>query len=139
MDPLTAVGLASNVVQFVQFTSNLIQTAVEIHRSSTGCTTDVLTLDALYRHLSDFNNELASGRNNASGYLNGRGSESTYGVPSFRTLSMLCQSDCEKLLSVVGTLKKQHGSTKRWHSFRTALKMFWEKDEIEHLEDRVRH
>ncbi|KAI0549228.1 hypothetical protein F4679DRAFT_584803 [Xylaria curta] len=137
MDPLTAVGLASNVVQFVEFTSDLIQTAVEIHKSSTGCSADVLTLDSLYRQLSNFNDGLSSSSKNAHGYLNGRGNESSKDVPSLHTLSLLCKSDCEKLLSVVDTLKKQNGTTKRWLSFRIALKMMWGRDKIESLEKRL--
>ncbi|KAI1740933.1 hypothetical protein F4680DRAFT_447784 [Xylaria scruposa] len=137
MDPLTAVGLASNVVQFVHFTSDLIHTAVKIHKSSIGCTDDVLTLDSLYQQLSAFNDGFSSGSKNAHGYLNGRGNESTQGIPSFHALSLLCKSDCEKLLSVVDTLKKQHGPRKHWQSFRTALRMVWEKDKIEELEKRL--
>ncbi|KAI0102583.1 hypothetical protein GGR51DRAFT_527012 [Nemania sp. FL0031] len=137
MDPLTAVGLAGNIVQFVQFAADLIQTAVEIRRSSTGCTADVLTLDTLYQQLNNFNDELASGRSNASGYLNGQGSASNPGVISFRELSLLCKSDCEELLSVVDTLKGQCGPRKRWRSFRTALSILWKKDKIEELEKRL--
>ncbi|KAI0185799.1 hypothetical protein EV127DRAFT_306135, partial [Xylaria flabelliformis] len=137
MDPLTAVGLAGNVVQFVQFTSDLIQTAVEIHKSSTGCSADVLTLDSLYQQLSDFNDGFSSGSKNAHGYLHERGGKSTQGLPSFQVLSLRCKSDCKELLSVVKTLKKQHGPGKRWQSFRTALRIVWEKDRIEELEKRL--
>ncbi|GAP91527.1 putative NACHT nucleoside triphosphatase [Rosellinia necatrix] len=137
MDPLTAVGLASNIIQFVQFTWSLIQTAVEIHPSSTGCSADVLTLDSVYRQLSDFNHELASGHSNASLYLDGRGGKSVLGVPSLQKLSLQCQSDCDKLLSVVNTLKGKGRPGKRWQSFRAALKMAWEKKTIEELESRL--
>jgi hypothetical protein len=57
MDPLTALGLAGNVVQFVQFASSLIQTVVEIRQSSAGCTADVLTLDMVYGQLGDLSNQ----------------------------------------------------------------------------------
>ncbi|KAJ5360510.1 hypothetical protein N7517_009701 [Penicillium concentricum] len=137
MDPLTALGLASNVVQFVQFASNLVKIAVEVRRSSSGCTDDILTLDTLYGQLNDFNSELLSGRDNASSYLNGPGSKSNKNSTSLRTLSLLCQSDCEKLLLVVRKLKVQDGSRGRWQSFRTALKSLWEKEDIEDLERRL--
>jgi hypothetical protein len=140
MDPLTALGLASNVVQFVQFTSGLIQTAVEIRRSSAGCTADILSLDSLYGQLNDFNDGLALSHENASGYLNGPGRElpkSAQNITSFRTLSLLCKSDCEKLLQAVDKLKVQGGSRGHWQSFRTALKMVLGNDKIEDLERRL--
>lgn len=137
MDPVTALGLASNVVQFVQFASDLVKTAIEVRRSSSGCTADILTLDTLYGQLNDFNAELLSGRDNASSYLNGPGSKSDKNATSFRTLSLLCQSDCEKLLLVVRKLQVQDGSRGRWQSFRTALKSLWEKEDIRDLERRL--
>ena len=140
MDPLTALGLASNVVQFVQFTSDLIQTVVEIRRFSAGCTADILSLDSLYGQLNNFNVGLALSHENASGYLNGLGRElpkSAQNITSFRTLSLLCKSDCEKLLQVVDKLKAQDGSRRHWQSFRTALKIVWGKDKIEELERRL--
>jgi hypothetical protein len=139
MDPLTALGLASNIVQFVQFALGLVQTAVEVRGSSAGCTAHVLTLETLYGQLNDFNVELTSSHDNANSYLNRQGSESesVKYVTSFRTLSLLCKSDCARLLRVVDKLKMQDGSRGRWQSFRIALKILWEKDEIEQLEGRL--
>ncbi|KAL6399370.1 hypothetical protein AUP68_17916 [Ilyonectria robusta] len=137
IDPLEALGLASNVVQFVQFTSNLIHNAVAIHRYSAGCTTDILTLDTLYGQLNDINTRLKSSYDNASGYLNGQGWDYTRDVTSCRKLSLLCKSDCEKLLKLVGELKIQDGPQARWKSFRAALKMEWKKENIEGLEQRL--
>jgi hypothetical protein len=117
MDPLTVLGLASNVVQFVQFTSDLIQTAAEIRRSSAGCTVDILSLGSLYGQLNDFNVGLALSHENASSYLNGPGRElpkPAQNITSFRTLSLLCKSDCEKLLQVVDKLKVQEGPRRHW-------------------------
>ncbi|KAJ8133152.1 hypothetical protein O1611_g474 [Lasiodiplodia mahajangana] len=138
MDPLTAIGLAGNVIQFVQFTSDLTRTAVEICKSPTGCAADILTLDSLYQQLNNFNDRLASGHSSTmSAQLGGRSCASALDIPSFRELSLLCKSDCEKLLSVVGTLKGKGGPGKRWQSFRTALRMVWRKEEIEELEKRL--
>ncbi|KAJ5724852.1 hypothetical protein N7493_006580 [Penicillium malachiteum] len=110
MDPLTALGLASNIVQFVRFASDLIKTAVELRRSSSEYTDNFLELDTLYGQLNDFNAELISGQENARRYLDGPGSKSDKKHSSLRTLSRLCQSDCEKLLNVMRKLKVQDGS-----------------------------
>ena len=58
MDPLTALGLATNVVQFIQFPSNLIQTTVDIRRSSARCTVNS-DVGLFYGQLNHFNAELA--------------------------------------------------------------------------------
>jgi hypothetical protein len=44
MDPLTAIGLASAIVQFVDFSTKLIGGAREIYHSTTGSTTQNVTL-----------------------------------------------------------------------------------------------
>jgi hypothetical protein len=47
MDPLTALGLASNIVQFVDFTSKLISTAHSLYTSTSGAKAEHLELEAL--------------------------------------------------------------------------------------------
>jgi hypothetical protein len=136
MDPCTALGLASNVVQFVHFASSLVHAVVEVQRSSAGCTDEVLSLDTLYGQLNDFHVELESNPSNASRNHEQHGSVSVHGSSSFRTLSLLCKSDCEKLLRVVRKLKTQDASRGRWQSFRIALRTLWDKKEIEDLEQR---
>ncbi|KAH7367379.1 hypothetical protein B0T11DRAFT_53324 [Plectosphaerella cucumerina] len=41
MDPLTAVGLASNIIAFVDFSSKLVKVAAEVRRSTSGVTEDI--------------------------------------------------------------------------------------------------
>ncbi|KAK3368129.1 hypothetical protein B0H63DRAFT_528511 [Podospora didyma] len=137
MEPIAALGLASNVAQFLQFASSLIQTAVEIRNSSSGCTSDVLTLDSLYGQLNDFNNKLMSKNGIVRGCVDPPSRASTIDVTSFQVLSDLCRTDCEKLLHAVAKLKVKDGTSGRWQSFRTALKAVWKKEEIKELERRL--
>lgn len=58
MDPLTAFGLASNVISFVSFASALIQTSFELHRSDSDATGYVLSLDKVYGDLETLNSRL---------------------------------------------------------------------------------
>lgn len=52
MDPLTGVGLAANVIQFVGFPSDLISKTSEITASATGTTNKITTtLDTMYTRL----------------------------------------------------------------------------------------
>jgi hypothetical protein len=41
MDPLTAIGLASNIIAFVDFSSKLVKVAAEVRRSTSGVTEDI--------------------------------------------------------------------------------------------------
>jgi hypothetical protein len=137
MDPITALGLASNAVQFLSFGTELLKTARAIHRTTSTGVSEVLTLEKVYGDLKNLNSELLSGCANSSSYLNGPGSQPDQQNTSFRTLILSCQTDCEKLLDIVEKLKMQDGSKGRWQSFRTALKVFWAKDEIDELKSRL--
>ncbi len=55
MDPLTAFGLASNVVAFIDFGCSLVSSAVEVYNSvdgTTADTTDLLSVISRLEHLS---------------------------------------------------------------------------------------
>lgn len=137
MEAIAALGLASNIVQFVSFASSLIKTTIEILRSSNGCTADILALDSLYAQLHSFNHELGSKHDDAHGNLSGPGSQSNNDITSLRSLSLLCKSDCEKLLKVVSDLKLQEAPKGRWKCFAAVLKATWRRDEIKNLETRL--
>ena len=58
MDPLTALGLAANVLQFVAFASKLFTAANEIHHA--GASTATLDISLLVSDLSQLNVKLKS-------------------------------------------------------------------------------
>lgn len=134
MEALAALGLASNIVQFIQFTSNVIGAAVELRDAPAGSsTTEILTLDALYTQLHHISVALEASHERAAAYLMTDGPA----VASFRTLSALCKEDCKRLLETVSQLRVQPSSSGKWKSFRVALKVAWKKSEIKDLEDRL--
>ncbi|KAF6809448.1 hypothetical protein CSOJ01_06926 [Colletotrichum sojae] len=137
MNPLAALGLASNVVQFVDFTSGLMRTAKEIYRSADGATSAVLDLDTLYSELRDHLDQLVLGHNKAGRYLHLMSTRSNSSDHTLRNMSTLCKSDCEKLLTKIKELKDSGGSRGRWRSFRIALKYVWNEEEIQDLEHRL--
>ena len=132
MEALAALGLAGNIVQFIQFVSQLMKNTSELRRSSTGCTAKVVELETLYESLRDISMKLESGRHDAWAYL------STDEAKSFRTLLTLCKVDCAELLAIVNCLRlPQKASSGRWESFRVALLLHWNKDKIQALEARL--
>ncbi|UPL04115.1 hypothetical protein LCI18_015049 [Fusarium solani-melongenae] len=54
MDPLSAVGLAGNIVQFVQFATTLFEATKGIHESTTGVSRNHAAIGFIYEKLSDF-------------------------------------------------------------------------------------
>ena len=65
MDPLTALGLAANIVQFVDFTSKLISQSHEIYRSADGALEDHVALENVANNLSKLSDELKKEREEA--------------------------------------------------------------------------
>ncbi|KAI1129080.1 hypothetical protein F5Y10DRAFT_264542 [Nemania abortiva] len=135
MDPLVALGLASNVAQFVGFASKLISTSLEIHESLSGCTDDVSILDTVYGRLND----LSAGLRTCSETRLVVSLEPSESVAAIRDLSHTCQEDCRKLMTIVKNIKLGAGlkGPKLWLSFKAAVKVALEKNEITRLEERL--
>jgi len=132
MVTLAALGLAGNIVQFVQFASQLMKNTRRLRKSTTGCIAEVLELEALYEQLYDLSAKLGAGQSAAIPYL------SNPDAAPFRRLLDLCRKDCEKLLAIVAKLRvPQQGSNETWKSFRVALLAYWKNDEIKELETRL--
>ncbi|KAI7779269.1 hypothetical protein LA080_001032 [Diaporthe eres] len=58
MDPLTAFSLAGTIIQYLDFTTSLVRTTVEIHDSIKGLSSEVSSLEEVYTALSEFSSEL---------------------------------------------------------------------------------
>jgi hypothetical protein len=128
MDPLSALGLASNIVQFVDFTCKLISITHSLYESTSGTKEENLELEKLahaIRSLADDATAKFPNTKNAS----------TQEV-TLRELSDMCRGVADELLSVLQTLKVK-GSHKKWESFYHALKSEWKQKEISALEERL--
>lgn len=51
IDPLTAIGLAGNIVQFIDFGTKIVSKARDIHTSAVGATRDVSDLNHVTEEL----------------------------------------------------------------------------------------
>lgn len=143
MDPLTALGLASNVFACISFASDLIKGTIEIGRSTDGTSTDITNLDAVYNQLSKLCDGLKSGiehripdhpHDDAEREIEDQVSKIAI---SLKVLSGVCKVDCDELLRIIAKLRTKDGAKGKWVGFRTALKIAWEKKSIEELEARL--
>lgn len=140
MDPLTSLGLAAGVVQFVSFASHLIIKTKEVYDSSTGQIDEVLTLETTYTRLHELSQSLEACSRRDPTLQNVEGN--TDYVKNFlaiKDLSRNCECDCQKLLKIVDKLKTSGDSRHRWQTFRVALRTVWKGNEIAELEQRLHH
>lgn len=136
MDPLTALGLASNVFSFVSFASGLIKGTLEIRASATGCNIDITRLDAVCEQLKDLCDGLQScSEHKISGALAEDHVAKVF--IAVKSLCVVCKADGDELLRITKTLRTKNGSKGKWDSSIVALKKAWEKSSIDELEERL--
>jgi hypothetical protein len=136
MDPLPALGLASNIVQFVDFTCKLISTTRELQLSQFGTKVEYMELQSITRNIQQLARQ-ACPRDSPYSTIKSKNDE------TLRELSSQCQEVSEELLSVLESLSVR-GMMKheRWESFYQALRSEWNKEYIEDLQlrlDRISH
>lgn len=131
LDPLTALGIAANVVQFIDFTLRIIAKSNDIHQSASGSLVEhddlskvTLDLSALSKKLQDALTMTATTAN------------LTPDEQALHHLSTGCFEASQELMQALQKLQSS-GKLGRFRSFRQALKTVWSKDEIKQLERRV--
>lgn len=129
MDPLSALGLASNIVQFVDYISKLISTTHKLRISPSGTKIEYLELENIalnIQHLSHL----------ASQEESPRSSILSKNDKTLRDLSSQCHEVSNELLSVLKSLEVK-GKGERWESFYQALRSEWKKERIQELQLRL--
>lgn len=124
MDPLSAIGLAGNIVQFVQFSCSLVSQTSAIYSSSTGQLQSHIELDVIAADLSRLCTNIRNGLSEQS--------DTQLGI-----LASLCQKIADDLTAIVAKLKRNEGGNKKWQSFRQALKATINAKEVEQLSCRI--
>lgn len=131
LDPFSAVSLAGNVVQFIQFGCHLVATTHEIHRSSAGTLKENLDAEIVTNRLLNTIEELENGR-----------AQILYD-PKTSTESRLveiaeaCELLAKEILSRLEKLKSKE-PRKIGSSVLKALKTTWSKDELRALTKRLK-
>lgn len=136
MDPLTAVGLASNVFSFVSFASGLIKGTLEVSASASGCSIDVARLDLVCEELQVLCDGLQSCIEHRIPGAHA-GCHVTKVFIAVKALSEACKADGDALLRITKKLRTKNGSTGKLDSFRVSLKKAWEKSSIDELQERL--
>lgn len=124
MDPVSALSLAANVVQFVDFTWKLLSATRSIYHSPSGSTAEHEDLYHLSSDLIAIDNDLTA--------LAAPGA-----IPeSLRLLSGRCKEIAAELLGILENLQTSNPHRK-WKSFVQALRSVYKKGDIENLARRL--
>lgn len=142
LDPLSALGLASNVIQLVDFASRLVKKGTEIHLR--GETVDNARLEAVTVNLVHQSKNITTSVGRAGLPSAPRSQEEKVvnlsppqnNHQSLMTTKILldtarnCAITANELVECLENLKRKHGRNAVWRSFRQAIKTEWSKETI---------
>lgn len=127
MEALSAISLASNIVQFLEFGLRVLSKGNKIYRSVDGALDENLDLEVVTSHLLVMQTKLKSTLLSST-----HTQLVSDDVKAFNALSESCSALAEKLLERLTRVKVQ-GRFRRWKSLRQALKIVWSKQDIENM------
>jgi hypothetical protein len=128
LEALVAVGLAGNIVQFVDFSCRLLSTATTIHRA--GAAQNVQDVDTVTQALRQWCEKISTARTTTAQQ------RVLEDHQSLLELAEKCQIAATQLLSATQALKAKHPGSK-WSSFKSALATAWNEKEIKDMADRL--
>ena len=134
MDPLSAVGLAANVIQFVDFATDLISRGNELYISSEGALSRNVEIEGVAKRLVDINQRILTNPLRFPKF----GSDAT-GTSTHEPLARVAKSYNEvakELLEVLDKLKV-HGNRRKWKSVQQAVRSIWSQDKVDRLVERM--
>ncbi|EPE09112.1 nacht nucleoside triphosphatase [Ophiostoma piceae UAMH 11346] len=152
MDPISALGLASNIIQFVDFASQLVTTGLDIYKSSHGATRENAALEVSVTQLKNFTASLKvvhadhgkpSLRQSVSiptELVYQHKELSAPHIATIQTVASECSLLCAETLSIVNGLKVPHDTSfRRLRAMAATVKTFYRGKEIKDLDERLRN
>lgn len=126
LDPFTSIGLASNIIDFLNFSFKLISETKTIYNSASGNIAEHASLSAIAADLRDYCEDL--------GESSARGAAKV--DPEIGSIASECGDVAEELIGVVTRIqaKREHS---KWESFKAAWRAYYHEDEIRRLASRV--
>ena len=123
MESLAALGLASNAIQFVDFTSKLISTAHSLYISTTGTTAENAELEVVTKHIraladNTYPQTVAVPGSNTA--INSQSSPAS-APDALQDLARQCREVADELLTLLASFGVQ-GRHRTWKSIRSALR-----------------
>jgi hypothetical protein len=132
MAELVALGLASNVVQFVDFGIKLFSESREIYKSAHGFGGSDLELEVVATDLHRLTANLIPSAD-PSANTNALSKEEI----ELQKLAALCHKLADELLALLDDLKVKGLNRRKWQSFKQALRHAKKQGKIQNLEKRL--
>jgi len=120
MDAFTVIGLAGNIVQFVDFSWKLIVGCRAIYKSSEGASAENLALNVIANDIVKLSSAISTSSHDKQ----------------LDPLAKECMNISKELLNALGKLTAK-GQRTVWTSFQIALKEVWKKGKIEDIYSRL--
>lgn len=125
LDPLTALSVASSVIQFVDFGTKLISKGKEIYKSADGVLADHAEQAAISSRLADLTRALSTSID-----MSAATRELSPAENALKEVALVCRQVAEDFTLAIDELRVT-GKNRKWKSFRQALKSVWMKEGIE--------
>lgn len=138
MDPASAIGLASSIVQLLGFAGDLLNKSKEIYKSVDGSTNANNQLEVIARTLEQLTAEITiieQTQDDVSGMGFGI-SRKDKSEKELERLCEACRGVSRELLQALEKLKRAKGDTK-WGSFNQALRIIWSESKVNELAAQV--
>ncbi|KAI1323378.1 hypothetical protein F5Y16DRAFT_412669 [Xylariaceae sp. FL0255] len=129
MDPISAIGLASSVVQLLDFAGKLVSKSKEIYRSGRGSLVKHDEIEAVTKTLETQSRRIALQANSFQRSSSETGRDLLELCDGVRTLS-------RTLITTIDSVRCGEGSG-RWTSFLQALRTVWKEKEITDMRERL--
>ncbi|KAE9378243.1 hypothetical protein N431DRAFT_452364 [Stipitochalara longipes BDJ] len=129
MDPITALSVASSIVQLVDFTQDLFRSSYEIYKSTSGRSEANVDLQSITASLKTLTTDLTQSVERAT---SDTGKEPSKNDKELLELSKSCSGVAAKLIAALDqlTAQKTHNI---WDSFSLALRTIWSNKQVKSL------
>lgn len=128
MDPLTAFGLANNILTFIDFTAKVISISTELYESKSGASHDHADIEFVAKHIRELANQIIIPEVAKAVRPQEQSDLSNIGTR--------CREVADELLSVLTDLRVREPNA-RWQSFHQALRSQWKQAAIDRLQRRL--
>ncbi|KAF2497243.1 hypothetical protein BU16DRAFT_538344 [Lophium mytilinum] len=124
VDAFAAIGLAANIAQFIEYIVKLTSESRAIYASSSGASDNSDSILSITQDLNRFVSGLV---------VHGSTSPSD---PAVVSLAQSCQDEAGKLITLLNGLRGT-GKSRKWESFRQAVKTLGKKEKIGEMQRRL--
>jgi hypothetical protein len=131
-EAFAAIGLAGNIVQFLDLGTILLLKGQELYKSADGALKENLEIEKLASEVKSLSQKLTSETH--CRFLSDSTTEHTVAI---RKLANTSHGLAEELLDILRSLKIDKKKIKRWDSFKKSFRSVMKKDKIRDLERRL--